>query len=53
MLDKISWMIAELEYDGFDVGRKQVKDILSGETEAYEPALIDYVMELNDEYPAD
>ena len=52
-MDRISAMIAELEYYGFDVGRKQVQDILAGDTEAYMPALVDYVMELNDEYPAD
>ncbi len=53
MLDRISWMVAELEYDGFEARREEVQNILCGETEAYDPALVDYVLELNDEYPAD
>lgn len=53
MLDKISWMIAELEYDGFDARREEVTNILNGEVESYEPALVDYVRELDAEYPTD
>ncbi len=46
-------MIAELEFDGFDARREEVDNILRDETEGYDPALVDYVHELNDEYSAD
>lgn len=52
MSDKINWMLEELHEDEFNVTALAVERILNGDTEAYEDALVDYVMELNAEWEA-
>jgi hypothetical protein len=53
MLDKINWMLQELQDDGFNVTILTVENILAGDVGRYEPALIDYVLELDAEWQAE
>jgi hypothetical protein len=50
MLSKIEWMLHEVLCDGFDALPLDIVAILQGNFEFYDPALVDYVLELEKEW---
>ena len=51
---KLNWMLEQLEADGFCTNTEEVTEILKGKnTEDQDPALIDFVLSLEDEWNAD
>ena len=52
-LTRTEWMLSELEKDGFHLTNRGLHRILEGNTENFTGELIDYVSELEKEWPAD
>lgn len=52
-LTKMEWMLRELNRDGFYPSELAVNRVLAGEhLEFFEDAMVDYIMDANDEWEA-
>lgn len=54
MQSKINWMLEQLGDDEFETSEAEVRQILAGQDlEMVDAALVDYVLELEDEWTAE
>ena len=47
---KIEWMLEELQVDGFYPSEDTINRVLNGEHEVCDPAMADYIIELDSEW---